>query len=177
MSDFIERWSPNFDGRALAISMIVLHYTGMKTRAEAIDRLADPAAGVSAHYVVSEDGQITHMVPEDKRAWHAGKAHWRGIRDVNSASVGIEIVNPGHEWGYVPFPAGQVASVVRLVHIITDRHAITPGNVVGPSDTPPAPQPDPGECFPWGTLATPRPSHPGPPRQLAHHLSAPAGSP
>src|SRR3546814_4917246 len=76
---------------------------------------------VSAHYVVSEDGQITHMVPEDNRAWHAGKAHCRGIRDVNSASVGIEIVNPGHDWGYVPFPAGQVASVVRLVHIIKDR--------------------------------------------------------
>src|SRR3546814_9087199 len=108
--------------------MIVLHYTGMKTGAEAIDRLADPAAKVSAHYVVSEDGQITHMVPEEKRAWHAGASHWRGISDVNSASVGIEIVNPGHEWGYVPFPAEQVASVVRLVHLVKDRHAITRGN-------------------------------------------------
>ena len=125
MSDFIERWSPNFDERSLPISMIVLHYTGMKTGIEAIDRLADPEAKVSAHYVVGEDGQIIHMVPEEKRAWHAGKSHWRGVSDINSASVGIEIVNPGHEWGYVPFPEPQVASVVRLVHMIKDRHAIT----------------------------------------------------
>src|SRR3546814_14863219 len=130
MSDFIERWSPNFDERSLSISMIVLHYTGMKTGAEAIDRLADPAAGVSAHYVVSEDGQINHMVPEDKRAWQAGKAHWRGIREDNSASVGIEIVNRGHEWGYGHFPAGQVAWVVRLAHNIKERHT-NPGTKVG----------------------------------------------
>src|SRR3546814_13996999 len=90
MSDFIERWSPNFDERSLPISMIILHYTGMKTGAEAIDRLADPAAKVSAHYVVSADGQITHMVPEDKRAWHAGKSRWRGVRDIHYAVVRIE---------------------------------------------------------------------------------------
>src|SRR3546814_1049555 len=174
MSDFIERWSPNFDERSLSISMIVLHYTGMKTGAEAIDRLADPAAGVSAHYVVSEDGQITHMVPEDKRAWHAGKAHWRGIRDVNSASVGIEIVNPGHEWGYVPFPAGQVASVVRLVHIIKDRHAITRGNVVGHSDIAPTRKQDPGELFPWGKLAGRTPALP---RRTRHTTDPPVAAP
>ena len=131
MSEYIQRWSPNFDERALPISMIVLHYTGMKTGAEALDRLADPAAKVSAHYVVSEDGQITQMVTEDKRAWHAGRSHWRGISDINSASVGIEIVNPGHEHGYVPFPDPQVASVVRLVHLIKDRYDITRGNIVG----------------------------------------------
>src|SRR3546814_9507108 len=93
MSDFIERWSPNFDERSLSISMIVLHYTGMKTGAEAIDRLADPAAGVSSHYVVSQDGQLTHLVPEDKPERQAAQAHWHGHRDVDSARVGIEIVN------------------------------------------------------------------------------------
>src|SRR3546814_11789755 len=97
MSDFIERWSPNFDERSLSISMIVLHYTGMKTGAEAIDRLADPAAGVSAHYVVSEDGQIPHLVPAEKRACHAGKPNWRGIRDGHSASVCLAVVNQGHD--------------------------------------------------------------------------------
>src|SRR3546814_19316409 len=93
------------------------------------------------------------MVPEEKRAWHAGASHWRGISDVNSASVGIEIVNPGHEWGYVPFPAEQVASVVRLVHLVKDRHAITRGNVVGHSDIAPRRKQDPGELFPWEELA------------------------
>src|SRR3546814_13052806 len=139
MSDFIERWSPNFDERSLPISMIILHYTGMKTGAEAIDRLADPEAKVSAHYVVSEDGQITHMVPEDKRAWHAGKSHWRGVSDINSASVGIEIVNQGHEWGYVPVPDPQVASVVRLVHLTQERHTTPAGYAAGPTDKPPNP--------------------------------------
>ena len=175
MSDFIERWSPNFDERALPISMIVLHYTGMKTGAEALDRLADPEAKVSAHYVVSEDGQITHMVPEDKRAWHAGKSHWRGISDINSASVGIEIVNPGHEVGYVPVPDPQVASVVRLVHQIKDRHAITRGNVVGHSDIAPTRKQDPGELFPWGELARRRLALPRPTKKLTDPLWTDAG--
>ena len=175
MSDFIERWSPNFDERGLPVSMIVLHYTGMKTGAEAIDRLADPDAKVSAHYVVSEDGQITHMVSEEKRAWHAGKAHWRGISDINSASVGIEIVNPGHEWGYVPFPDPQVASVVRLVHQIKDRHAITRGNIVGHSDIAPTRKQDPGELFPWEELARRRLALPRPTKKLTDPLWTDAG--
>ena len=166
MSDFIERWSPNFDERVLPISMIVLHYTGMKTGAEALDRLADADAKVSAHYVVSDDGQITQMVMEDKRAWHAGKSHWRGVSDINSASIGIEIVNPGHEWGYVPFPDPQVASVVRLVHQIKDRYAITRGNVVGHSDIAPTRKQDPGELFPWEELARRRLALPRPTRNL-----------
>jgi N-acetylmuramoyl-L-alanine amidase len=98
------RPSPNFDERALPVSMIVLHYTGMPDAEGAIARLTSPEAGVSAHYVVDEDGSVLAMVDEAKRAWHAGSSYWRGITDVNSASVGIEIVNPGHEFGYRPFP-------------------------------------------------------------------------
>eukprot|EP01037_Dinobryon_pediforme_P021760 gene21760-22720_t len=96
----IDTPSPNFDDRSLPVSIIVLHYTGMETAQAAIDRLRDPEAKVSAHYLIAEDGQVLRMVPEDKRAWHAGKSCWRGIEDVNSASIGIEIVNPGHEFGY-----------------------------------------------------------------------------
>jgi N-acetylmuramoyl-L-alanine amidase len=170
MTDIIDRASPNFDDRALPISMIVLHYTGMKSGDEAIDRLADPAAKVSAHYVVSEDGQIIRMVAEDKRAWHAGRSYWRGITDVNSASVGIEIVNPGHEFGYVPFPDPQVASVIRLVHEIKERHGVTRGNVVGHSDIAPTRKQDPGELFPWGDLARLRLALPRPTRKLTDPL-------
>ena len=108
--NIIDTPSPNFDARSLPVSIIVLHYTGMQTAQGAIDRLRDPEAKVSAHYLIAEDGQVLRMVPEDKRAWHAGKACWRGIEDVNSASIGIEIVNPGHEFGYRPFPDGQIAS-------------------------------------------------------------------
>jgi N-acetylmuramoyl-L-alanine amidase len=91
--------SPNLDERMLPVSMVVLHYTGMQSAEEALERMRDAKAKVSAHYMIDEDGTVTQMVPEDKRAWHAGKSYWRGITDVNSASVGIELVNPGHEWG------------------------------------------------------------------------------
>jgi len=101
--DVIWTPSPNFDERSLPITILVMHYTGMKDAASAINWLANPEAKVSAHYVVTEDGQVVQMVDEEKRAWHAGRGYWRGITDVNSASIGIEIVNPGHEWGYVPF--------------------------------------------------------------------------
>lgn len=108
----IDAPSPNFDDRSLPITMIVLHYTGMQTGEAAIERLRDPAAKVSSHYVVAEDGTVLRLVDEEKRAWHAGRSHWRGVKDINSASVGIEIVNPGHEWGYRPFPDEQVAAVI-----------------------------------------------------------------
>ena len=108
--------SPNFDERALPVSMIVLHYTGMPDAEGAIDRLRSPDAGVSAHYVVKEDGDgPAAWSTRSKRAWHAGKSYWRGITDVNSASVGIEIVNPGHEFGYRPFPDEQIAALIPLV--------------------------------------------------------------
>ncbi|MBC7987519.1 MAG: N-acetylmuramoyl-L-alanine amidase [Sphingomonadaceae bacterium] len=145
--------SPNFNDRDLPVSMIVMHYTGMKTAADAIARLTDAEAQVSAHYLVAEDGAVLRMVDEGKRAWHAGASYWRGIRDVNSASVGIEIVNPGHEFGYRPFPAIQIEAVIRLAADIVKRHGIAPDNVVGHSDIAPARKIDPGELFPWDKLA------------------------
>ncbi len=162
----IERASPNFDVRLLPISMIVLHYTGMQSAAAALDRLADPAAKVSAHYVVAEDGQVVRMVAEDDRAWHAGRSYWRGITDVNSASVGMEIVNPGHEFGYVPFPEPQMDAVVALVAGIVERYRIAPAMVVGHSDIAPARKDDPGELFDWPLLARAGLALPTPPPKL-----------
>ena len=145
--------SPNFGERTLPISMLVLHYTGMQDGASAIDWLANPASKVSAHYVVDEDGQLVHMVREEQRAQHAGLSHWRGITDVNSASIGIEIVNPGHEWGYRPFPEEQMDTVTMLVAEIVRTYNIEPRNVVGHSDVAPARKEDPGELFDWERLA------------------------
>jgi len=162
----IEIPSPNWDERSLPISMIVLHYTGMADAAAAIDRLTDPAAKVSAHYLVTEDGQVIRLVREERRAWHAGKSHWRGTTDVNSASIGIEIVNPGHEWGYRPFPEEQIDALVLLVSEIVGRHRITRGNVVGHSDIAPARKVDPGELFPWARLARLRLALPRPTKNL-----------
>lgn len=164
--DFIETPSPNFDERALPITMAVLHYTGMIDGASAIARLADADAKVSAHYVVAEDGQVVRMVEESKRAWHAGRSWWRGISDVNSASIGIEIVNPGHEFGYRPFPEAQVEAVIQLLGGIVERHGITRGNVVGHSDVAPARKEDPGELFPWYRLARLRLALPRPTKNL-----------
>ena len=163
---FIETPSPNFDERNSAVSMIVLHYTGMQSAEAAIERLTDPAAKVSAHYLVAEDGTILRMVQEDKRAWHAGKSHWRGVDGVNGCSVGIEIVNPGHEFGYRPFPDAQMSSVIPLVAEIKQRYGITRGNVVGHSDVAPARKNDPGELFPWHSLARLRLALPRPTKNL-----------
>jgi N-acetylmuramoyl-L-alanine amidase len=145
--------SPNFDTRRLPVSMLVLHYTGMESAEAAIDHLANPAAKVSAHWVVTESGEVIAMVDEANRAWHAGKAYWRGITDVNSASIGIEIVNPGHEFGYRRFPPVQMDAVETLVAAAVRRFAIDPANVVGHSDVAPARKEDPGELFDWQRLA------------------------
>ncbi len=145
--------SPNHDARALPVSMLVLHYTGMPDAAGALERLCDAAAKVSAHYLIDEDGTVTRLVPERRRAWHAGRSYWRGTTDVNSASVGIELVNPGHEWGYRPFPEAQMESLIPLVADIIKRHHIPRANVVGHSDVAPARKEDPGELFEWDLLA------------------------
>lgn len=150
---FIQTPSPNFDERTQPITMLVLHYTGMEDAPSAINWLANPDSKVSAHYVVTEDGQIIQMVDEEKRAWHAGRSHWRGITNVNSASIGIEIVNPGHEFGYRPFPREQMDALVPLVSAIVKRHDIRPEYVVGHSDIAPARKQDPGELFDWPLLA------------------------
>jgi N-acetylmuramoyl-L-alanine amidase len=175
VSRIIESPSPNFDERGAPVTMLVLHYTGMQDAASAIARLTDAEAKVSAHYLVAEDGQIVKMVNEDMRAWHAGRSYWRGITDVNSASVGIEIVNPGHEWGYRPFPDAQVAALIPLVTKIVNRHRITRGNVVGHSDVAPARKEDPGELFPWGQLAKRRLALPRPTKNLVDPLWSDAG--
>jgi N-acetylmuramoyl-L-alanine amidase len=171
----IDTPSPNFDERSLPVSMIVLHYTGMQTAQAAIDRLRDPEAKVSAHYLVTEDGAVLRMVEEDKRAWHAGKSRWRGIEDVNSASIGIEIVNPGHEFGYRPFLEEQIDALIPLVADITARHGITRGNVVGHSDIAPTRKQDPGELFPWNRLAKLRLALPRPTKNLMDPLWSDAG--
>ena len=151
--DIIDCPSPNFDERDQPVSICVLHYTGMEDAASAIARLRDPEARVSCHYLVAEDGQVLRMVPEDKRAWHAGQSYWRGLHGVNAASIGIEIVNPGHEFGYRPFPAEQMAALVPLLAGIVERHQVPRANVVGHSDVAPARKQDPGELFDWALLA------------------------
>lgn len=150
-----ERASPNHDARPEGgrIDMLVLHYTGMKTAAEAIDRLRDPGAKVSAHYLIDEDGTVWRLVEESRRAWHSGLSFWQGTQDVNAASIGIELVNPGHDWGYRAFPEAQMAALEALSGALLRRHPIPPDRVVGHSDVAPLRKQDPGELFDWPRLA------------------------
>ena len=149
----IERPSPNHDARPAAVDLLVLHYTGMKTAEEALARLCDPSAKVSAHYTIDTKGCVYRHVPEERRAWHAGASFWAGEANVNGRSIGIELVNPGHEFGYVPFSDDQIASLIGLAQGIVARHAIAPARVLGHSDVAPARKTDPGELFPWRCLA------------------------
>ncbi len=149
----MEKPSPNYDERGRAVDMIVLHYTGMVSGAEALARLTDAASKVSSHYLVDEDGTIFSLVPEAKRAWHAGVSSWRGDTETNARSIGIEIVNPGHEWGYRRFPKKQIDMVIALLKDIRTRHDVPLANVVGHSDVAPQRKEDPGELFPWNRLA------------------------
>ena len=153
MDNVIDCPSPNFDERDQPVSMVVLHYTGMKDAESAVDRLRDPEAKVSCHYLVDEDGRVLRMVPEDKRAWHAGQSYWRGVHGVNAVSVGIEIVNPGHEFGYRAFPRPQMEGLLPLLADIVKRHEVPRANVVGHSDVAPTRKQDPGELFDWALLA------------------------
>lgn len=140
-------------GAGPRIDMLVLHYTGMQSAAAALQRLCDPAARVSAHYLVEENGALWRLVPEARRAFHAGVSFWQGENDLNHVSIGIEIVNPGHEWGYCPFPRAQMEAVLRLCRDILARHPIPPDRVVGHSDIAPERKADPGELFDWAGLA------------------------
>lgn len=149
----VDRPSPNSDARGRAVDMLVLHYTGMPDAASALERLCDPQSRVSAHYLVGEDGAVWRLVPEERRAWHAGVAEWAGESDVNARSIGIELVNPGHEHGYRPFPEAQMAALERLAAAVVRRHRIPPRRVVGHSDVAPARKRDPGELFDWARLA------------------------
>ncbi|WP_417669943.1 N-acetylmuramoyl-L-alanine amidase [Roseibium sp.] len=147
--------SPNHGERApgAPIDMLVLHYTGMQDAESALQRLCDPRSEVSAHYFVYEDGRILQCVPEARRAWHAGKSFWKGETDINSRSIGVEIVNPGHEWGYAEFPEAQIEAVSELCADICRRHKVLPWMVLAHSDIAPARKEDPGEKFPWNVLA------------------------
>jgi N-acetylmuramoyl-L-alanine amidase len=167
--ELIQAPSPNFNERLHPLDMLVLHYTGMPDGPAALARLReDREPRVSAHYMVEEDGRVFALVPEDKRAWHAGRSWWRGREDLNSRSIGIEIVNPGHEFGYRPFPEDQIAAVVALCEGILARWSIPQVNIVAHSDIAPDRKEDPGELFPWKRLADagvglwPEPSRPEP---------------
>ena len=154
MSLQIERLeSPNHGARKREVSLLVMHYTGMDAAEAAIERLRDPDAGVSAHYVVCEDGRTVQLVDEDRRAWHAGLGVWAGERDVNSASIGIEIVNGGHCFGLPDFPRAQIDAVIELSEAIMARWTIHAAGVIGHSDMAPERKLDPGERFPWARLA------------------------
>lgn len=149
---FIHAPSPNFNDRKRPVSLIVLHYTGMKDGPSALARMCDPSAEVSAHYMVEEDGRVFRLVEEDKRAWHAGVSYWQGERDINSASIGVEIVNGGHDFGLPAYPEAQIEAVITLVSGLMARWNIPPINVIGHSDIAPDRKQDPGEHFPWGRL-------------------------
>lgn len=149
----IERPSPNHDARPGAVDMLILHYTGMPTGAAALERMCDGEAKVSAHYMIEEDGTVFRLVPEEHRAWHAGVSFWAGAPRVNDRSIGIELVNPGHDWGYRAFPEAQIAALIDLAKAILARHAIPARHVLGHSDVAPDRKTDPGELFPWQHLA------------------------
>lgn len=150
----IQAPSANFNERLHPLDMLVLHYTGMQDGPSALARMQeDKEPRVSAHYMVEEDGRVFALVPEEKRAWQAGRSWWRGDEDLNSRSIGIEIVNPGHEWGYRPFPEAQIAAVIELCQGILSRWPIPQNRIVAHSDIAPDRKEDPGELFPWKRFA------------------------
>ncbi len=154
MGNMIERPSPNHGPRAAGpVDILLLHYTGMADAGQALARMCDPNAAVSAHYMIDEDGTVFRLVDEARRAWHAGDSYWAGETDINSRSVGIELVNPGHEFGYRPFPEAQMAALTVLALDILARHPIPPWRVLGHADVAPARKQDPGELFDWPRLA------------------------
>ena len=144
--------SPNHDGRQSGVTMLLLHYTGMTSAEDAVQRLCSPESKVSSHYVVHEDGGVVQLVPEARRAWHAGVSAWAGETTLNFCSIGIEIVNPGHSFGYPDFPDAQVKAVIALCRDIIARHDIPADRVLGHSDVAPSRKQDPGEKFPWQRL-------------------------
>ena len=147
--------SPNFDERppGADVTILVMHYTGLKTCQEALERLTNPKTKVSSHYLISKIGEIYLLVPEDKRAWHAGVSYWRGLNDVNAYSIGIELENPGHEFGYQNFTLSQMNALTELSQEILSRYSIPARNIVGHSDVAPRRKQDPGELFDWKFLA------------------------
>jgi N-acetylmuramoyl-L-alanine amidase len=176
---FIDAPSLNFDARTTPPDMVVLHYTGMPTGPEALARLRDPQAKVSAHYLIEEDGRAFALVPEERRAWHAGVSFWKGERNLNGVSIGVELVNPGHDWGYRAFPEAQIATLLEVLADIRERWNVTDDRIIGHSDVAPERKTDPGELFPWkrlaeagfGLWAEPPPA-PGAPLQIGEESTA-----
>ena len=154
MTNWIERPSPNHGPRRVGpVDILLLHYTGMQSAEAALERLTDSATEVSCHWLIAEDGTLYRLVDEARRAWHAGTSFWAGERDINSRSIGIELVNPGHEFGYRPFPPAQMTALASLAQAILARHPIPSHRVLGHSDVTPARKQDPGEKFDWAWLA------------------------
>ena len=156
MLNIVRISSPNFNERAedIPLQYIVLHYTGMKSGEDALTRLTDKDAQVSCHYMIEEDGRVVQLVDDAKRAWHAGESQWRGITDMNSASLGIELVNPGHQFGYKSFPKAQIKSLIELMQLLIKKHKLS--GTLAPlahADIAPLRKEDPGELFPWQELA------------------------
>jgi N-acetylmuramoyl-L-alanine amidase len=151
--NILQHPSPNFDDRPCPVKYLIMHYTGMESAQAALERLSDPVAKVSAHYMIKEDGDVIQMVAEDKRAWHAGISHWGGEEALNSASIGIEIVNGGHDFGLPDFPDVQIVKLIQLAQEIIKRHNISAQYILAHSDIAPDRKQDPGEKFPWERLA------------------------
>ena len=149
----LQKPSPNHDERARPISLLLLHYTGMESAEAAIAKLCAPSSKVSAHYLVKESGEIVALVPEERRAWHAGESFWKGEKDINSASIGIEIANGGHDFGLPDFEEPQMLALFDLCRDLCARHKILPQHVLGHSDVAPRRKQDPGEKFPWARFA------------------------
>ena len=153
--EVVDHPSSNFGDRAKGstIDKLVLHYTGMPNTEVSLARICDKTSEVSAHYLINEAGKIYHLVDEKNRAWHAGVSYWDGQTDINSQSIGIELQNPGHEWGYQKFSDLQISALIELSTDVIARHEIPSKNVVGHSDIAPDRKQDPGELFPWRRLA------------------------
>lgn len=151
--DIQDRPSPSYDNRGEAVSMIVLHYTGMPSTDASLGRLCNSMSQVSCHYLVGETGNVFRLVNEDRRAWHAGEAHWRGETDINARSIGIELQNPGHQGGYKNFADPQIHMLIDMLRDILSRYDIPARNIVGHAEIAPMRKDDPGERFPWQRLA------------------------
>lgn len=149
----IQVFSPHFNERSLPINTLLIHYTDLPTTDEALSCLTRPDSRVSAHYLIDEKGKVYQLVSEEKRAWHAGKSYWRGCIDLNSCSIGIELSNPGHSHGYLPFPNEQIQSLVKLWTDIKSRWDIPSCRILGHSDVAPQRKQDPGHLFPWKALS------------------------
>ena len=151
---FINHFSPNFDKKNRPkewIKILVIHYTGMQSERESIFRLSDPKFKVSCHFLIGQNGNVYRLVNDNKVAWHAGKSCWGKYKNLNKNSIGIELVNKGHQFGYTPFKRKQISSLIKLCKILIKKYKIK--IVVGHSDIAPLRKKDPGEKFPWEQLA------------------------